>query len=343
MTFHPLTGADCGDLDALDGASLPWRERRAAALLNRPHAADWHAARAEGLRRGFARAVGRCQTWTAARCRCGQKSAPTRCSRRVCAECAKRRQQRTFSRLREGMARELARVRAEWSAGRGRLPVGDHRRLVPRWTMVTLTLRHSGNLTADLARLRAGWDRMRAWLRRRLGRVPAFAFVVEVTEGRDGAGHVHAHVAILLPWLAWGDIRAAWAGHVDQSDASVGFSTGKQARSSPEKAASYLAKYVGKPPKTLPLDVLSSWLDASYGRRDVTCSRGLLAPTMAAACSSCGGACTPARGGGAWHLWSAMMAERAPRHEIQAVPWTDIVACVLSREKSGHSSDRLLD
>lgn len=337
---HPLTGEDCGDLPALDAASREWRERRAAQLLDQPHAADWHAARAAGLRRGFASAVGRCSTWTAARCSCGAKSVATRCSRRVCPSCATRKRQRTYSRLREGMAREAAAAVAQWSAGRGRLPVGDHRRLVPRWTMITLTLAHSGDLAADLARLRGGWDRMRAWLRAELGRMPAFAVVIEVTPGRDGLGHVHAHVAILLPWVSWGRIRAAWAGHVGQDDASVDFNAGgkrgtktRNARRNPDGCAKYLAKYVGKPAKDLPLALKSAWLDACYQRRDVTCSRGLLAPTIATPCSVCGGSCTPARGGGAWHEWSALLArQRGEGPRVLAVPWDALAACVIARQ-----------
>lgn len=339
MTFHPLTGEDCGDLPALDRASLHWRERRAAQLVNRPRAADWHAARAAGLRRGFEAAVRRCSTWTAARCRCGERSAPTRCSRRVCAVCADKKRKRVFARLREGMDREARAAVARWSEGRGRLPAGEHRKAVPRWTMMTLTLRHSGDLTADLARIRRGWDRMRAWMRAELGRMPPFAFVVEVTPGRDQLGHVHAHVAILLPWVSWGRIRAAWAGHVGQDDASVDFNAGgkrgakgRNARRNPVDAARYLAKYVGKPAKSLPVELQSDWLDACYQRRDVTCSRGLLAALPPQPCPTCGHTCTAARGGGAWHEWAAVMAAQRPETARPlAIPWTDITSCVLSR------------
>ena len=332
---HPLTGEDCGDLAALDGASLPWRERRAAALLNRPRVGEWHAARAEGLRRGFAAAVNRCMTWTAARCRCGARSVASRCSRRVCPVCVEKKRRRTFSRLREGMTREATAATAEWSNGRGRLPVGDHRRMVPRWTMLTLTLRHSGDLTADLARLRKGWDRLRAWLRVELGAMPAFAFVVELTAGRDGRGHVHAHVAILLPWLSWGRVREAWARHIGQEDASIDFNAGPRrgnARRKPDGAAKYLAKYVGKPSKSLPLDLQSAWLDACYQRRDVTCSRGLLRPTVAQPCETCGGTCSAVRGGGAWHEWTAELVRQRPETlKEPPIPWTDALACAFSQ------------
>ena len=331
---HPLTGEDCGDLAALDGASLPWRERRAAALVSKPHAADWHAARAAGLRRGFAAAVGRCSTWTAARCRCGAKSVATRCSRRVCPACAERKRRRTYARLREGMAREAAAAALAWSKGRGRGPAGPHRALVPRWTMMTLTLAHSGDLGADLARLRSGWNRLRAWLRAELGAAPVFAFVVEVTEGRDKLGHVHAHVAILLPWLSWARVREAWARHIGQEDASIDFNQGPKrgnARKGPDGAAKYLAKYVGKPAKNLSIDLQSRWLDACYQRRDVTCSRGLLAKTVPAPCSACGGSCTPSRGGGAWHEWTAELARQRPETlKNPPIPWTDAIACAFS-------------
>lgn len=236
------------------------------------------------------------------------------------------------------MTRELESELAEWSRGRGRLPAGEHRRLVPRWTLVTLTLRHSGDLTADLTRLRRGWDRMRSWLRAELGRVPPFALVIETTPGRDGAGHVHAHACILLPWVAWGRMRAAWARHVGQDDAQVDFSAAARrgtGRLRPDAAARYVAKYVGKPAKTLETDLLSAWLDASYQRRSVTCSRGLLARTVPAPCAECGGACSRERGGGPWHAWTAVLVAQAGPPRL-CVEWpTDRIAAEAVRSRTG--------
>ena len=108
--------------------------------------------------------------------------------------------------------------------------------------LLTLTVRHSGDLDRDRRALVDGWrgfyKRAHAWL----GRY-AYAAVWEVTPGRDGLGHVHLHVAVIWPrFVPYGKVRTLWLRACPESEriSIVGGSGGV------EKAANYLAKYLSK-------------------------------------------------------------------------------------------------
>jgi hypothetical protein len=167
--------------------------------------------------------------------------------------------------------------RATWR-GRGRPRPGTR----PVVRMVTLTLRHSGDIAADVRRGTRAWDRWRAWLRSVVGSAPQYIRVREITPGNDRSGHVHWHVVMAMPWVDWSRARAAWARAVHQSDAQVDFGRA----SSVDASARYVAKYVAKWSVD---DTWDPWLasrviDATYMRRAWTTSRAV-GRAVAAACS----------------------------------------------------------
>jgi hypothetical protein len=148
--------------------------------------------------------------------------------------------------------------------------------------MVTLTLRHSGDIAADVRRGTRAWDRWRAWLRSTIGASPHYIRVREVTPGTDRAGHVHWHVVMAMPWVDWSRARAAWARAVHQSDAQVDFGRA----SSADAAARYVAKYVSKGSVDYTWDpwLAARAIDAVYGTRAWTTSRAI-GRAVAAACN----------------------------------------------------------
>ena len=148
--------------------------------------------------------------------------------------------------------------------------------------MVTLTLRHTGDVHADVRRGTRAWDRWRAWLRSVLGTAPQYIRVREITPGQDRAGHVHWHVVMAMPWVDWSRARSAWSRAVRQADAQVDFGRA----SSVESAARYVAKYVAKGSVD---DTWDPWLaarviDATYMTRAWTTSRAV-GRAVAAACN----------------------------------------------------------
>jgi hypothetical protein len=249
--------------------------------------ARWHASRAAALRRGWIAEVPSCGERVVAGCGCGGIVAMERCGVTwACAACARRVYARTHARVRRavGAIADAARARTRAAArGRGRVPPGQ------RWQtrMVTLTVRHSGSVAEDLRRLARAWARWRAWVRARAGAAPAYVRVVEVTPGADGAGHAHYHVIIALPFVNFGDARAAWARAVGQDDAQVDFG-----RASAVKAASYVAKYAAKGAMARgewAPELAARVIDALYQRRKVVFSRGIgTVSRETCACEKCG-------------------------------------------------------
>lgn len=278
----------------VDRAGAHARAIRAAALDAGAAAAEragrdgrWHAARAAAMRRGWTRGVRSCGERVVAGCGCGGRIAMERCGVPwACEACARRVYARTHARVRRAVGAIAAAAHARTRAaarGRGRVPPGQ------RWQarMVTLTVRHSGSVSADVRRLARAWARWRAWVRARAGAAPAYVRVVEVTPGADGAGHAHYHVVIAMPYVDFAAARAAWARAVGQDDAQVDFG-----RASAASAAGYIAKYAAKGAMSRGAwspELAARIIDALYGRRKVVFSRrigGVERETCA--CGHCG-------------------------------------------------------
>lgn len=296
---------------SLDDRTRQWRERRAgelwaAGFIDRRERWDvtddghrvcwlrvrrWHRSRAESLMRGWDVRVSGCGELddsavvqcTACGCthpvyhRCGMV--------RVCRSCARRAWGRARSRMLPALADAVR--SGDWAPTWHCDDDACSCRAVPAVTreelrLLTLTVRHSGDLDADRQRLQRGWVRLRAWFAARGLRKPRMVRVVEVTPGRDDLGHVHAHVVALLPALCFHWLRREWASASE--DEGAAFVDVQRPRTmSAEAAARYLATYATKG-DDLPPELRAAWLCASYGKRAWTASRGLVEPAGRVPC-----------------------------------------------------------
>lgn len=134
--------------------------------------------------------------------------------------------------------------------------------------LVTLTIGHSGDVGRDRAELWEGWRAWKKWLDGHVGEAYPYAAVWEVTPGTDAKGHVHCHVAMVLPFFDWEASRAAWAEACPRSK-NVDYQ-----RSTAQRASKYLAKYMTKGVQvaTMPGALAGELLSAWYGKRKVSAS-----------------------------------------------------------------------
>lgn len=101
-----------------------------------------------------------------------------------------------------------------------------------------------------------------------------YALVWECTPGRDGKGHMHAHLAVVAKWVPYKELHAAWRAAMPGAMMLDVQSPGRN-RNAPGAAANYLAKYVtkGVNPAEMTGQKAGELLVASYGHRRVTTSR----------------------------------------------------------------------
>lgn len=282
-----------------------------------PTAGAWYDRRAASLARPIRERVDGCGKGSplVVECGCGRVKVPTTCGQRqACDVCMRR----TFRRLRARLAKAMrARVLANGRANRGgrrgslRLPV-----------MLTLTVRHTGNLLEERKTIQRGWERLRAWLHRRLRAASGrgqfdYALTWETTPGTDGLGHGHAHVVALLPFVPFDELRDEWV------RATRGASTGIHCAAPKDKegrrlrgdraaarAAEYLAKYASKGTCELGAftpELAADVLDAAWGRRVCSTSYGFWLPKPPCKCKACG------------ELW--LVVEKPAKGERQRAVW----------------------
>jgi hypothetical protein len=208
---------------------------------------------------------------TVIKCGCRYVRVPVACGMRwLCPECQRRANRKTFKRLRRAMSMHSKAARAKWSAE------GSQKRQERKWSLVTLTTRHSGDLSADRATLIQGWKRFRQWAWGRFGRF-AFALIWELTPGDDGRGHLHAHVACLWPWVDYSEVRAEWLRATGGESQRISIVAG---RKGPGGVAHYLAKYASKGVDLSEIDAKlgAAVIAANYGQRLVTTSHRFWRP-----------------------------------------------------------------
>jgi hypothetical protein len=192
----------------------------------------------------------------------------------VCARCRIARSKRLTAKIATSIGRRFA------ESPRGTLIV-----------MMTVSVAHSGDVAEDRRELALSWERFRKSFHERWG---AFAFVgtFEVTPGRDGLGHVHAHMLCLWPRGKpgsgtagdWRLERELWL-QASPTSRRVDFS----ASNSPREAAGYVAKYVAKGVSSAEFDtVLAAKVCAGmYGKRWLLSSRRFFV-SYSPVCSCCG-------------------------------------------------------
>lgn len=222
--------------------------------------------RAEALARPYMRKLRQCRT-RGCRVKCGCKGwrgfRPYTCRQAfVCEACRHDRSKRMGARMCAGLEAALA-------------PRPGMRRK-ERIVLLTLTIRHSGDVARDRAELAAGWQRLRKALWRRWG-AWNYVGVWEVTPGNDGLGHVHAHVACVWPWRDWGEVSALWRQCCPDST-RISFVAGRRdgRESTPKSVANYLGKYLAKGAQAADFtpQLLSRVLAGTYNTRWVFSSRG---------------------------------------------------------------------
>lgn len=188
-------------------------------------------------------------------------------ARMLCSTCAHATASHTRRRLVVSLGAQM-RAHARAAQGRGA-------RVTPaQLAMVTLTIRHSGDLTADRALLSAAWNRWRTWYAQRYGRRLTYAWTVEITDGTDGLGHVHLHVITPhLPFRRYQDLYSAWQRATHGATEHIHVS--RRRRRSVSRAAGELAKYAAKGCAQLSTPSLAArWIRAQHTRRMVSTSRG---------------------------------------------------------------------
>jgi len=188
--------------------------------------------RAEALGRPYVAKLAKCsRRGTRVKCGCrGWRGVRLHTCRQhlLCAECQRARARRMGARIRSGLEAALA-------ARPGEMLV-----------LVTLTLRHSGDVAVDRERLAEGWRRFTRAFWKEYGKFP-YVGVWEVTAGSDGHGHVHMHVAVVWPWRDWSDVREMWLASCPWSERITFVARRRDGRPSDAKsAANYLGKYLSK-------------------------------------------------------------------------------------------------
>ena len=270
---------------------------RAARCAARAHA------RVERLRHDLAPRVAKCevaQRWVRCGCADGAPQPLARsCNvRLLCSRCDARRARRLRRRLVAAVAHHVEELRRARRSARVR--------------MITLTVAHSGDLRRDRAELTAGWRTLRKQLGRWWGDPPRFALCWEHTPGRDGLGHVHAHVVVLggPSWWSYAAIQRTWRSACPRSS-GLHVATSRGGASA---AARYLSKYVTKGlaelPDDAPDELRAQLLAACYQARMVSTSRGFWVPLDQLPCRYCGQLHRAAHPPSRWELGLRALRER---------------------------------
>jgi len=240
----------------------------------------WGADRARSIQLDPEQRVDTCEVRAVTvRCGCRHVRIPVPCGFRWhCEKCQRRIARRQNKRFRAAFS-------AHWhDAEHGWRACGRKRGERATWRLITLTIAHSGDIRRDRAALVLGWKRLRQWLWPRIGKFP-FALVWELTPGRDGRGHLHAHVGALWPYLDYHELRAEWLRACPESD-RINVVTGAQGA---RDVAHYLAKYVSKSVDTrdMPPILAARAIAANYGQRLVSTSHHFYVPRQSL-CRTCG-------------------------------------------------------
>lgn len=173
-------------------------------------------------------------------CGCGFVGAKKTCRQwYLCGSCRARRAPQLEASIRRGLDRALSAEVNRWGAE-------GAPGMRPQLVLLTLTQRHSGNLSTDQTALAEGWRKLYKRMHEEHGQFP-YAGVWEVTKGDDGQGHVHLHIACVWRYRDWKRIRLQWM-RACPSSQRVTFVAKRRDRkaSSPSSVAKYLGKYLAK-------------------------------------------------------------------------------------------------
>lgn len=257
------------DLPALDAELASWRAEKAARARARSRIAQsvprqrYWAARSHP--KTFAAKLRACGA-TGRACTCCGAAVLRYChARLVCKDCGDRAWKRARRRIAAGLDARHQEALTRWRAA-GRVSGQE-----PRIALVTLTMRHSGDVTADRKLFSKAWHRWRAWYRETYGVNLAYAWTPEYTPGTDGKGHVHLHVVTMLPWVDLDAFRASWTRATGGQGTRIHVSAKTRGV---RAAAKYVAKYATKGVFLMDVEHQAHWVRAQDGMRSVSTSRG---------------------------------------------------------------------
>lgn len=267
-----------------------------ALRLRALRSAEWAEERARALaleRRDILDGCGK--RWRTVACGCGHREFRVGCDQpQLCLTCRKKHARRWRVRITDGMDLALRAARARWHrAGRAR-----RRGMLPGIYLVTLTAPHSGDLETDrIAMGKAVRKLLQVAAREEWW--STYALTWEATAGRDGLGHMHAHVAVVSGWIPYTSAQAVAADpealaprrlgalrrrHVGLREAwarampgavVVDVQAPRRGADNASSAGQYLAKYVtkGVEPAEFTGRKAGELLCAFLGRRKVSTSR----------------------------------------------------------------------
>lgn len=258
------------------------KRRRSLARAGDELRADYAGARAAAVAMSRADVVGACRgRWRTVGCGCGRKDVPVGCDQpTLCDWCRRRHWRRWRHRITRSLRTHVRAAIGTWGADGAR---GAR----PGIYLVTLTGPHSGDVVVDRERMgaavrvllkHAGAER---WWRH-------YALVWECTPGKDGRGHMHAHIAVVAAWVPYKELHVVWRAAMPGAAVLDVQSPGRN-RNAAGNAANYLAKYVtkGVDPGEMTGAKAGELLVASYGRRRVTTSRHFWQREREPVCRDC--------------------------------------------------------
>lgn len=232
---------------------------------------------------------GKNQRWIRCGCEDGSvRPVPDECRQRaVCAVCRKRWALRMRRRLLDAAARWLA------QQGRG-----------ARTRMITLTVRHSGDLARDRAELVRGWQALRKRFHAWWGYAVPFCMVWETTPGRDGLGHEHAHIIVIggPSWWPYAGIQRIWRNACPRSEL-LDIKVASRSKDQAKAAAGYLCKYATKGAELEGAlwsdELVAQVIAAHYNQRWISTSHRFWSPPEPI-CKHCGEHCRRAKPPDGW-------------------------------------------
>jgi hypothetical protein len=210
-------------------------------LVQMKRCREYASARAARLRADMVPRLNWCGTESLhVRCACGYVGAKKRCRQWwLCPTCRDKRMPSLGGDIRRGLDRALKKEVERW--GRG-----GAKGMKPQIVLVTLTQKHSGNLSADQQALAEGWRKLYKRMHEDYGSFP-YVGVWEVTKGRDGLGHVHMHLAVVWSYRDWSRIRDQWIAACPTSSYLTFVAKRRDGKAStPASVGNYLGKYLSK-------------------------------------------------------------------------------------------------
>lgn len=168
--------------------------------------AEWCEERARAMAMARSDVVEACgKRWRSVRCGCSTIETRVGCEQpQLCGVCRRRHWRAWSQRITNGLTDAMACERAEYAA----TPAYRRRGMRPGVYLITLTAPHSGDLATDRASMGGAVRKLLKhatkyrWWR-------TYALTWEATSGDDGAGHMHAHLAVISSWIPYTSAQAA--------------------------------------------------------------------------------------------------------------------------------------